>query len=459
MREGAAAGNVLLIEDDDGFARMVAEVARQCGCIFFRARTLEQARNIAVEQGFDLILVDIRLPDGSGLELLDDLDLHSQGRIVIVTGAPSVESALRVLKSPVVDYLVKPVLAETLRQLLMEANDDARRRAVLAKSAGGMVGTSHRMRELLREIERAGPADVSVLIHGDSGTGKELVARALHRAHGRSGAFVAVNCGALAQDLMGSLLFGHERGSFTGAVQSHTGYFEQAEGGTLFLDEITEMPQSLQVYLLRVIETGSLTRVGGTRELPVDVRLIAATNRDPRASVEAGLLRHDLYYRLSGYQIHTPPLSERREDIPLLAEHFLDELNRRYGTHKQFAPEALTQMRDAPWPGNVRELRHAVQRSYLCARDNSQMHVRPDVNPQVGDTQIGGRVNFTVGMSFEDIEREMLLKTLARCGNNKSRAARILGITSKTIYNRLVRYRAQGLLDDNLAAGLSADER
>jgi len=459
MRAGAAVGNVLLIEDDDGFARVVAEMARQCGCNFVRARTLDQARKISAEQGFDLLLVDIRLPDGSGLELLDDLDLQSQGRIAIVTGAPSVESALRVLKSPVVDYLVKPVLAETLRQLLMEANEHASRRAALAKSAGGMIGTSHRMRELLREVDRVGPADVSVLVHGDSGTGKELVARALHHASGRSGAFVAVNCGALAQDLMGSLLFGHERGSFTGAVQSHTGYFEQAEGGTLFLDEITEMPQSLQVYLLRVIETRSLTRVGGTRELPVDVRLIAATNREPRACVEAGMLRHDLYYRLSGYRIHTPPLSERREDIPLLAEHFLGELNRRYGTSKQFAPEALLRMSEAPWPGNVRELRHAVQRSYLFAHENNQMDFRPDTNLQTAGTETGGRVNFTVGMSFEDIEREMLLKTLARCGNNKSRAARILGITSKTIYNRLIRYRAQGLLDEKLAAGLTADER
>jgi DNA-binding NtrC family response regulator len=174
--------------------------------------------------------------------------------------------------------------------------------------------------------------------------------------------------------------------------------------------------------------------------------------------VEAGLLRHDLYYRLSGYRIHTAPLSERREDIPLLAEHFLGEMNRRYGTNKQFAPEALIRMSDAPWPGNVRELRHAVQRSYLLARDNTQMDFRPDASPQAVSVETGNRVNFTVGMSFEDVEREMLLKTLARCGNNKSRAARILGITSKTIYNRLIRYRAQGLIDDELAAGLTADE-
>ncbi|MGN6388783.1 MAG: sigma-54-dependent transcriptional regulator, partial [Burkholderiaceae bacterium] len=315
MRAGAATGNVLLVDDNDGFARVVAEVARQCRCKLMRAGTLEEAREFTAREGFDLILIDIELPDGNGLDLLEDIELDMHGRVVVVTGAPSVESALRVLKSPVVDYLVKPVAAEPLQQLLLDANDFAAHRAVLAESAGGMVGRSARMRTLLSEIARVGPTDVSVLVHGESGTGKELVARALHSASGRAGAFVAVNCGALAQDLLGSLLFGHERGSFTGAVQSHTGYFEQAQGGTLFLDEITEMPQSLQVYLLRVIESKALTRVGGTREIPVDVRLIAATNRDPHVCLENGLLRQDLYYRLSGYILQTPPLRDRRDDI------------------------------------------------------------------------------------------------------------------------------------------------
>lgn len=459
MRAAVTTGNVLLIDDDDGFARVVAEVARQCRCKLVRAGTLDEARELTAKQGFDLILVDIALPDGNGLDLLDSLELDMHGRVVVVTGAPSVESALRVLKSPVVDYLVKPVSAAPLRQLLLDANDYASHRAVLAESAGGMVGRSTRMRVLLSEIARVGPTDVSVLVHGESGTGKELVARALHHASGRTGAFVAVNCGALAQDLLGSLLFGHERGSFTGAVQAHTGYFEQAQGGTLFLDEITEMPQSLQVYLLRVIETKTLTRVGGTREIPVDVRLVAATNRDPHACVDTGLLRQDLYFRLSGYRLHTPALGERREDIPLLAHHFLEGLNRRYNTNKQFAPDTLMHMSDAQWPGNVRELRHAVQRGYLLAGESNLVEYRPDLAPQPsGGSEQSDSVKFAVGMSFDDVEREMLLKTLARCGNNKCRAARILGITSKTIYNRLVRYRALGLIDDSLLAGVAASE-
>jgi DNA-binding NtrC family response regulator len=461
MRAGAATGNVLLVDDNDGFARVVAEVARQCRCKLVRAGTLEEAREFTANEGFDLILVDIELPDGNGLDLLEDIELDTHGRMVVVTGAPSVESALRVLKSPVVDYLVKPVAAEPLQQLLMDANDFAAHRAVLAESAGGMVGRSARMRTLLSEIARVGPTDVSVLIHGESGTGKELVARALHSASGRAGPFVAVNCGALAQDLLGSLLFGHERGSFTGAVQSHTGYFEQAQGGTLFLDEIAEMPQSLQVYLLRVIESKALTRVGGTREIPVDVRLIAATNRDPHVCLENGLLRQDLYYRLSGYILQTPPLRERRDDIPLLAHHFLGSLNQRYATNKQLTQDALLHMSEAPWPGNVRELRHAVQRGYLVAGEGNQIGYRPDDEPKISGVSESSTdaVKFAVGMSFEDIEREMLLKTLARCGNNKSRAARVLGITSKTIYNRLMRYRALGLIDDAVMPGLVDETR
>ena len=449
MAARAAKGNVLLVDDEDGFARVVAEVARQCGCELKHAGTLAQARELSASHGFDLILVDIVLPDGSGLDLLDDVELDAHGRIVIVTGEPSVESAIRVLKSPVVDYLVKPVSAAMLQQLVVDANEHAALREARAGSTEGLVGRAPVMQALLREIEQVGPMDIPVLVHGESGTGKELVAHALHNASGRGGAFIAVNCGALAQDLLGSLLFGHERGSFTGAVQSHTGYFEQAQGGTLFLDEIAEMPQPLQVYLLRVIETRTITRVGGKREIPVDVRLVAATNREPRACVEAGLLRQDLYYRLSGYRLQTPPLCDHREDVPLLACHFLEELNRRYETSKQFKPEALAEMADAAWPGNVRELRHAVQRSYLMARERDRLDFRPDTVPHGATRQEAvGLVNFTVGMSFEDIEREVLLKTLARCGNNKSRAAKILGITSKTIYNRLLRYRALGLIDD-----------
>ncbi|MGH8117946.1 MAG: sigma-54-dependent transcriptional regulator [Rhodanobacteraceae bacterium] len=457
MRETAVMGAVLVVDDDDGFARVVTAMGKQTRCRILRASSLDEARGLLDQHAFDLILVDIVLPDGNGLDLLDSVDLAKQGRVVIVTGMPSVESVVRVLKSPAVDYLIKPVTAAAWQDMLGEAHARAVERARTANPLGGMVGASPEMQALFDSIRRVGGADVSVLIHGESGTGKELVARALHEESGRRGPFIAFNSGAVTHELIGSHLFGHDRGAFTGAAQSHAGYFEQADGGTLFLDEITEMPLQLQVYLLRVIESRRLTRVGGTREIPVDVRLIAATNRNPKACVDHGTLRSDLYYRLSEYSLRIPPLRERRDDVPLLARYFLEGLNRKYHTTKVFAPGAEARMAEERWPGNVRELRHAVQRCYLHSGNDAQVRFERDSEPEPAAAGAAGMVQFTVGMSFEDIEREMLLQTLARCGNNKARAARILGITSKTINNRLLRYRAQGLIDDAALDDAGAD--
>jgi len=457
MKAASATGTVLLVDDNESFARMLEEAGRQAGCKVYHAADLQAARALLAERRvFDLLLVDIMLPDGNGLELVESMDLADQGRISIVTGMPSVESAVRVLNTPVVDYLVKPIPAATLHELLLGARERAIARSRITRPLGDMVGSSPQMRTLFDQIRQVGPLDVSVLVYGESGTGKELVARALHEQSGRSGRFVAVNCGAITHDLLGSQVFGHERGAFTGAVQAHTGYFEQADGGTLFLDEITEMPAQLQVYLLRVLESRMLTRLGGTRELPVDVRLVAATNRDPRAAVAAGVLRQDLYYRLIEFPLYIHPLRERREDIALLARHFLERLNRKYGTSKTFLPDALVRMTEAPWPGNVRELRHAVQRHFILSGESPQVGFRQEEAPVATESD-ADTVRFSVGMTFEEVEREMLLKTLSRCGNNKSRTANVLGITAKTIYNRLLRYRAEGLIDDSVLRGGSGE--
>jgi DNA-binding NtrC family response regulator len=455
MKTAATTGSVLLVDDNEGFARLLDEVARQTGCKVSHAATIEAARELLARQKrFDLLMIDIVLPDGNGLELIENMDLAEQGRVTIVTAMPSVDSALRVLNSPVVDYLVKPIPATKLQELFLGAREKAVARERMTRPLGEMVGVSSQMRTLFEQIRQVGPLDVSVLIHGESGTGKELVARALHDESGRGGKFVAVNCGAIAHELLGSLLFGHERGAFTGASQSHAGYFEQAEGGTLFLDEITEMPLQLQVYLLRVLESRTFTRVGGSHEIDVNVRLVAATNRDPQQAVASGTLRQDLYYRLIEFPLNIRPLRERREDIVPLAQRFLDRLNRKYGSAKTFQPGALVRMSEAPWPGNVRELRHAVQRNYILAGDGTQVGFRAENALTAGDD---GSVRFSVGMTFEEVEREMLLKTLARCGNNKSRTASVLGITAKTIYNRLVRYRAEGLIDDSLLQGMGTE--
>jgi DNA-binding NtrC family response regulator len=452
----AHAGNVLLVDDNAGFRKVVAELARSSRCTLTSAQTIEEARRLAAASAFDLLLVDIALPDGNGLDFVEEIDLAAHGQIAIVTGSPSIETAVRAVRSPIVEYLVKPVSSEALVKLM----EDARRRAMLRQPGGterlgGMLGQSAQMQSLFEQVRRVAPLDVCAFIHGESGTGKELVARAIHELSGRKGRFVAVNCGAIAPDLLSSQLFGHERGSFTGALQSHVGFFEQAEGGSLFLDEISEMPAGLQVFLLRALETRTLTRVGGTREIPLDVRVIAACNRDPAQAVAGGHLRTDLYYRLNEFPIEVLPLRERREDIPLLASHFLERLNERYGTSRRFDAESLERLSERPWPGNVRELRHAVQRHYILANDDA-IAIRAEPTPR-SIAERDGSIRFAVGMTFEDVEREMLLKTLASCNNNKRQAARALGITAKTIYNRLLRYRSEGLIGDELVGAAPDD--
>jgi DNA-binding NtrC family response regulator len=289
-------------------------------------------------------------------------------------------------------------------------------------------------------IEKVSPSDASVLVHGESGCGKELVARAIHVASGRVGPFVAVNCGAVAGDLLASQLFGHEKGSFTGAMSRHCGFLEQAANGTLFLDEITEMAPALQTHLLRVLDFGCYRRLGGNVDLPVEVRIVSATNRDPLEAVASGRLREDLYYRLCGFAIPVPPLRERDEDAVLLADAFLAELNTRGATRHTFAPDTIDQIRRAPWPGNVRELRNAVQRAYILAEDGI-VRIPPQTTPQRALNESPNTITFAVGTSFEEMERHILRKTLQHFGNNRRRAAAALGITPRTIRNRLARER------------------
>jgi DNA-binding NtrC family response regulator len=356
LRHGTRA-DVLVVDDNADFQQTTARIAEMSNCRVFSARTLSEARELASRASFDLMLVDIHLPDGNGLDLMNDIDLASHGEIAIVTGNPSIDTAVRAVRSPAVEYLSKPIATNELLQHLERAYRRALdRTAESGDGLDGFVGESAPMQALYDEIRRVAPLDINVLIHGESGTGKELVARAIHRLSHRAGRFVSVNCGALTADLLGSHLFGHERGSFTGAVQTHAGYFEQADGGTLFLDEISEMPIGLQVYLLRVLESRSFVRVGGSRDIPSDVRVIAATNRHPEQAVRAGTLRADLYYRLAEFPINVPPLRERDGDIALLSKHFLHRLNTRFRTHKAFAADALTYLSERAWPGNVREL-------------------------------------------------------------------------------------------------------
>jgi DNA-binding NtrC family response regulator len=302
-------------------------------------------------------------------------------------------------------------------------------------------------------IARVAPTDATVCIVGESGTGKEMVAQTVHElSRRRKAPFVPVNCGAVSPTLIESTLFGHERGSFTGADRLHHGVFEQSSGGTLFLDEVAEMPVELQVKLLRVLETGTVTRVGGEKPCPVDVRVIAATNRIPEQALQDGRLREDLWYRLNVFPIHLPPLRERDGDIELLAEHFLQDLNTAHGTAKRWSASAGAVLQRYGWPGNVRELKNLAHRAYILADDEVDAACLPAeivggappawVQPEeTAPRELGATFSVRVGSSVADVEQQLIRATLEACGGNKQKAADLLGVSLKTLYNRLLVYR------------------
>jgi len=306
---------------------------------------------------------------------------------------------------------------------------------------GRLYGSSTVMQDVYRMIEKVAPTEATVFITGESGCGKELVARTIHERSPRArGAFVAINCGAIPQNLIEAELFGHERGAFTGANRQHRGCFERAEGGTLFLDEITEMPLEMQVRLLRVLETGRFVRVGGDGEIRTNVRVLAATNRDALDAVRDGRLREDLMYRLAVFPIVLPPLRERDGDTDLLAEHFLQNLNVEGGMSKRFSRAALTTIRAYHWPGNVRELKNAVHRAFIMAEEFVELDLSGLACPAVE----GECLRMPVGTSLAEMERQAIFATLDHCRGNKRRAAEMLGVSLKTLYNRLTAYQADG---------------
>lgn len=309
------------------------------------------------------------------------------------------------------------------------------------KRFGMMYGSSLAMERLYQHLDKVAVTDATVLLAGESGTGKELIAQTIHQISRRSKeTFIAVNCGAIPAHLIEAALFGHERGSFTGAVRQHVGYFEHASRGTLFLDEITEMPTEMQVKLLRVLESGKFLRVGGSDEVKVDVRLIAATNRDLETAVKQGSLREDLMYRLAVFPIRVPPLRERNGDVELLAYHFLQVLNAKDNARKTFSRQSMEMIRSYSWPGNVRELKNVVQRAFILSADTLVIEEHLS-DPYVRKpTMHEGCLNFSVGTPLADAQREIILATLKHFGGNKRLTADALGISLKTLYNRLKDY-------------------
>ncbi|MFC5430458.1 sigma-54-dependent transcriptional regulator [Paraburkholderia denitrificans] len=454
--------HVLIVDDDAGTREALAAVVGGDGLTTAQAGDLREARIQLVRQMPDVVFADLKLPDGSGTELFQDLDPRSGVELVVITGHASVETAVDALKAGAIDYLVKPINLQRVKAILNRLPRAGDLKAEIGTLRGElrrmgrfglMLGSSAAMQEVYDQIGRVAPTPASVMLVGESGTGKELAAQTIHQLSlRRKQEFLAVNCGAISPNLIESEMFGHERGSFTGADRQHKGYFERANGGTLFLDEITEMPVELQVKLLRVLETGMFMRVGTTREIETDVRLIAATNRDPEQAVAEGKLRLDLYHRLNVFPINLPPLRERGKDVGLLAQSFLDELNERHGTKRQF-PAAVREMLAAyPWPGNVRELKNYVQRAHIMASADGDLTAAVPLQISLSKSMAGTAVTIPFGTSLADADRQLILATLEQCGGVKTRAAEILGISLKTLYNRLVEYgneRGKGEADDH----------
>ena len=440
--------HALIVDDDPDVVDWLQEVARMEGFTIARALSLREARIELGRQKPDVLLTDLRLPDGEGIELVRELEKPEATEVIVVTGHATVDSAVAALRAGASDYLVKPADLERVQAVLRHAKktsalqqeigvlrDELRRLGRF----GRILGSSPRMQVLYDQLTRVAPTSATVMLIGDSGTGKELAAATIHELSRRRDApFLPLNCGAVAPQLIESELFGHERGSFTGADRQHKGFFERANGGTIFLDEITEMPMELQVKLLRVLETGTVMRVGGTQPIASDVRVICATNRDPEKAITEGKLREDLYHRLNVFPIRLPPLRERDTDLEQLAQYFLDELNRAEGTNKTFSRDALVRLYQHPWPGNVRELKNYVQRNFIMADDVIECEVATaDPVPRSDD---GTTITIRVGTPLEEVERRVTMATLAYCGHVKRKAAEILGVSLKTLYNRLETY-------------------
>lgn len=458
--------HVLVVDDDANTRSALLELVSGDGLTTASAGDLREARIQIVRQMPDVVFTDLKLPDGNGVELFDDLD-PSGVEVIVITGHATVESAVNALKMGATDYLVKPINFQRVKAIINRIPRTGDLKAEIGNLRGElrrmgrfglMLGSSPAMQSLYDQISRVAPTAASVLLIGESGTGKELAAQTVHELSlRRKHPFLAVNCGAISPNLIESEMFGHERGSFTGADRQHKGYFERASGGTLFLDEITEMPIELQVKMLRVLETGVFMRVGTTKEIETDVRVIAATNREPEEAVAEGKLRLDLYHRLNVFPIQLPPLRERGRDVQLLAESFLEGFNDRYQTRKTFPPAAIETMMAYGWPGNVRELKNYVQRAYIMATSDAIDTAAVPLQISLAKPVTGSSVTIPFGTSLAEADRQLILATLEQCGGVKTRAAEILGISLKTLYNRLVEYgedaKSQAAENDEATSG------
>jgi DNA-binding NtrC family response regulator len=451
---------VLVVEDHETTRESLREILERDGCEVFTAGTVKEGLARALEPDVDVVLADLRLPDGGdrgGLDILERSRKADPGRpVVLLTAHGSVDTAVEAMKKGAHDYLEKPLDLRRLRQVLEGAfrvrdlevrNQELSRQLADAGGPGEMVGESREMAALREEIARVARTNSTVLITGESGSGKELVANALHRGSTRcQGPLIKVHLGALPKDLIESELFGHERGAFTGAVKRKLGRFELADGGTLFLDEIAEMPAETQVKLLRVLETRQFERLGGTATISSDVRLVAATHQDLRELVEAGRFREDLFFRVNVVSVEVPSLRERSGDVSLLVAAFAAQFPDASGRFKTYSPEAVAAMERYSWPGNVRELRNVIERlAVVAAGETVRVADLPEeirAAAGVAGTGVTGGTDASREevYSLKALEKDAIARALARAGGVKKKAAKLLGIGVRTLYRKMNEY-------------------
>jgi DNA-binding NtrC family response regulator len=458
---------VLIVEDEENERTGLAELVRAWGYEAETARDGVEGLERTESWGPGIIITDLKMPRMSGMELLEQVTAQPQVKVILLTAQGSVDAAVTAMKTGAFDFIEKPVNPTRLRNILQNASrirgaerelEVSRRKLRDVGVLGSLVGSSRKMQEVFRLIEMVAPSTASVLITGESGTGKELVARTMHSLSNRKAKpFVAINCAAIPETLIESEIFGHEKGAFTGALERRTGCFELAEGGTLLLDEIGEMPIGTQAKLLRVLEDRKLRRLGSKAETPVDVRVLAATNKAPDEAVARGQLRNDLYYRLNVFNIHLPPLREHKEDMPDLVQALLADMNEKHNRAvASVAEPVMNAFLAYAWPGNVRELRNTLERAVIvCDADLIESrHLPPGFGQVVAraPVQEANAVRLGVGTTVDEAERLLILKTLEATNNNKTRAAEILGISLKTLHNKLKEYGAQGASDPAEAA-------
>jgi two-component system, NtrC family, response regulator AtoC len=448
---------VLVVDDETRMRRVLEIMLQKMGLETRAAHNGQEALALAQKESFDLILTDLKMPEMDGLALLDALRAQKiEVPVILLTAYGTVESAVQAMKLGAYDYILRPFDVEAVERVITRALTAERTRREnlflreeVEKGWGEFVGRSATMQHVYELIHQVAPSNTSVLITGETGTGKELAARAIHRASPRKKAlFVPINCAAIPDDIMESELFGHMRGAFTGAAHDRAGKFETAHGGTIFLDEITEMPLPMQAKLLRVLQEREIERLGSNRRVAVDIRVIVATNRHPQQAVQSGILREDLFYRINVFTMEMPPVRARVEDIPLLVQHFLAHHGAKLGYENvQISDQALQSLQQYDWPGNVRELANVLERAAVLSRGKlidsahfPQEIASPNVSLPVAKNAALPK-SVSLPQAVEQLEKELIVRTLVETGDNKAKAARLLDISERALWYKVKKYK------------------